>query len=199
MEKIEYYICLFLFALRKKESVLRNTLFRYVYIYHVTNEYLGNKAVFGTEFVFDKELGLANVSELTRALQEVNRKGYITINGQELVINRELVLAVNGMLERADKVKEDLNNITYFVDIVSLYNEDVVLAIFFNEPNVDAAISRGKEEISLHNNRLKALLEEFEKVANEECNKSLEKYDVFTSWLDYVFEIYLQGKSVDEN
>lgn len=199
MEKIEYYMCLFLFALRKKGSVLKNTLFRYVYIYQVTNEYLGNEAVFGTEFVFDKELGLANVSELTRALQEVNRKGYITINGQELVINRELVLAVNGMLERADKVKEDLNNITYFVDIVSLYNEDVVLAIFFNEPNVDAAISRGKEEISLHNNQLKALLEEFEKVANEECNKSLGKYDVFTSWLDYVFEIYLQGKSVDEN
>lgn len=70
----------------------------------------------------------------------------------------------------------------YFVDIVSSYNEDVILSAFFNDPNVENAIVRGKKEIELSDNKLKQLLEEFEKVANENRLNKLDKYDVFTSW-----------------
>lgn len=52
--------------------------------------------------------------------------------------------------------------------------------------------------IELSDNKLKQLLEEFEKVANENRLNKLDKYDVFTSWLDYVFEEYLQEKESNE-
>ena len=35
LEKLEYYICLFLYGLKEKEQVSKNTLFRYVYIFDV--------------------------------------------------------------------------------------------------------------------------------------------------------------------
>ena len=74
----------------------------------------------------------------------------------------------------------------------------VILSAFFNDPNVENAIVRGKKEIELSDNKLKQLLEEFEKVANENRLNKLDKYDVFTSWLDYVFEEYLQEKESNE-
>ena len=40
-KKLEYYMCLFLYALKDKE-IYRNTLFRYVYIYDVVSDYLGD-------------------------------------------------------------------------------------------------------------------------------------------------------------
>lgn len=40
LEKLEYYICLFLYGLKEKEQVSKNTLFRYVYIFDVVNDYL---------------------------------------------------------------------------------------------------------------------------------------------------------------
>ena len=67
--------------------------------------------------------------------------------------------------------------------------------MFFSEPNVEDAISRGKKSINLSNNKLKELLLEFENIAINNFNNKLDKYDVFTSWLDYVFENYLKGKS----
>ena len=52
--------------------------------------------------------------------------------------------------------------------------------------------------MNLKNNKLYELLTEFEKIANEECGKNLDRYDVFTTWLDYVFEKYVEGKVKNE-
>ena len=53
--------------------------------------------------------------------------------------------------------------------------------------------------IICHNNTFtknqENLLEEFEQQANVGRENKLDKYDVFSSWLDFVFEEYLQEKS----
>ena len=82
----------------------------------------------------------------------------------------------------------------YFTEIISSYSEDVILAVFFSEPNVENALIRGKKEINLSDNKLKKLLLEFENIAKTKFNNNLDKYDVFTSWLDYVFGEYLKEK-----
>lgn len=197
IEKLEYYICLFLYALKEKEYVSKNTLFRYVYIFDVVNDYLGNFEKINDEIILDKDMGLGNVVELTEALNEINRRNYITINGAVVSVERELVLYIDSIFQ-SEKVQNDLNKIMYFVGIVSSYNEDVILSAFFNDPNVENAITRGKKDIELYDNKLKKLLEEFEKIANENKDGKLDKYDVFSSWLDYVFEEYLQEKNSNE-
>jgi len=191
-KKLGYYICLFLYSLKNKK-VSKNTLFRYVYIFDVVNDYLGNFEKINEEIVIDQDMGLGNVVELTDALNEINRRNYITIEEPMIIIEKELIEYVEG-LKTSEKAQSDLNRVMYFVGIVSSYNEDVILSVFFSDPNVENSITRGKKEIELSNNRLKALLEEFEKIANEKREIKLDKYDVFSSWLDYVFEEYLQEK-----
>ena len=197
LEKLEYYICLFLYGLKEKEQVSKNTLFRYVYIFDVVNDYLGNFEKINDEIILDKDMGLGNVVKLTEALNEISRRNYVTVIGPNVKIENELRLYIDSII-KLEKVQTDLNKIMYFVDIVSSYNEDVILSAFFNDPNVENAIVRGKKEIELSDNKLKQLLEEFEKVANENRLNKLDKYDVFTSWLDYVFEEYLQEKESNE-
>lgn len=197
LEKLEYYICLFLYGLKEKEQVSKNTLFRYVYIFDVVNDYLGNFEKINDEIILDKDMGLGNVVQLTEALNEISRRNYVTVIGSNVKIENELRLYIDSII-KLEKVQTDLNKIMYFVDIVSSYNEDVILSAFFNDPNVENAIVRGKKEIELSDNKLKQLLEEFEKVANENRLNKLDKYDVFTSWLDYVFEEYLQEKESNE-
>lgn len=197
LEKLEYYICLFLYGLKEKEQVSKNTLFRYVYIFDVVNDYLGNFEKINDEIILDKDMGLGNVVQLTEALNEISRRNYVTVIGPNVKIENELRLYIDSII-KLEKVQTDLNKIMYFVDIVSSYNEDVILSAFFNDPNVENAIVRGKKEIELSGNKLKQLLEEFEKVANENRLNKLDKYDVFTSWLDYVFEEYLQEKESNE-
>ena len=197
LEKFEYYICLFLYGLKEKEQVSKNTLFRYVYIFDVVNDYLGNFEKINDEIILDKDMGLGNVVQLTEALNEISRRNYVTVIGPNVKIENELRLYIDSII-KLEKVQTDLNKIMYFVDIVSSYNEDVILSAFFNDPNVENAIVRGKKEIELSDNKLKQLLEEFEKVANENRLNKLDKYDVFTSWLDYVFEEYLQEKESNE-
>ena len=197
LEKLEYYICLFLYGLKEKEQVSKNTLFRYVYIFDVVNDYLGNFEKINDEIILDKDMGLGNVVQLTEALNEISRRNYVTVIGPNVKIENELRLYIDSII-KLEKVQTDLNKIMYFVDIVSSYNEDVILSAFFNDPNVENAIVRGKKEIELSDNKLKQLLEEFEKVANENMLNKLDKYDVFTSWLDYVFEEYLQEKESNE-
>lgn len=191
-KKLGYYICLFLYSLKNKK-VSKNTLFRYVYIFDVVNDYLGNYEKINDEIVIDQDMGLGNVVALTDALNEINRRNYITIEGPMIIIEKELVEYVEG-IKNTEKVQGDLNRVMYFIGIVSSYNEDVILSVFFSDPNVENTITRGKKEIELSNNRLKALLEEFERIANEKREIKLDKYDVFSSWLDYVFEEYLQEK-----
>lgn len=197
LEKLEYYICLFLYGLKEKEQVSKNTLFRYVYIFDVVNDYLGNFEKINDEIILDKDMGLGNVVQLTEALNEISRRNYVTVIGPNVKIENELRLYIDSII-KLEKVQTDLNKIMYFVDIVSSYNEDVILSAFFNDPYVENAIVRGKKEIELSDNKLKQLLEEFEKVANENRLNKLDKYDVFTSWLDYVFEEYLQEKESNE-
>lgn len=191
-KKLGYYICLFLYSLKNKK-VSKNTLFRYVYIFDVVNDYLGNYEKINDKIVIDQDMGVGNVVELTDALNEINRRNYITIEGPMIIIEKELIEYVKG-ISSIEKVQGDLNRVMYFVGIVSSYNEDVILSAFFSEPNVENSITRGKKEIELSNNRLKEWLEEFEKIANEKREIKLDKYDVFSSWLDYVFEEYLQEK-----
>ena len=197
LEKLEYYICLFLYGLKEKEQVSKNTLFRYVYIFDVVNDYLGNFEKINDEIILDKDMGLGNVVQLTEALNEISRRNYVTVIGPNVKIENELRLYIDSII-KLEKVQTDLNKIMYFVDIVSSYNEDVILSAFFNDPNVENAIVRGKKEIELSDYKLKQLLEEFEKVAYENRLNKLDKYDVFTSWLDYVFEEYLQEKESNE-
>ena len=192
INKLEYYICLFLYSLKDKKFS-KNTLFRYEYIFDVANDYLGNYEDLSDEIVIDKDMGLGNVVELTEALNEINRRNYITIEGAQIRVEKDLIDYISSM-KKSEKVQNDLNRVMYFVGIVSSYNEDVILAAFFSDPNVENSIKRGKKEIELSNNRLKKLLEDFEKVANEKHDIKLDKYDVFTSWLDYVFEEYIQEK-----
>lgn len=193
INKLGYYICLFLYSLKDKK-VSKNTLFRYVYIFDVVNDYLGNYEDLSDEIVIDKDMGLGNVVELTEALNEINRRNYITIEGAQITVEKDLIDYIS-IMKKSKKVQDDLNRVMYFVGIVSSYNEDVILSAFFSDPNVENSIKRGKKEIELSNNRLKELLEDFEKVANEKHDIKLDKYDVFTSWLDYVFEEYIQEKS----
>lgn len=193
INKLGYYICLFLYSL-KDNKVSKNTLFRYVYIFDVVNDYLGDYENLSDQIVIDKDMGLGNVVELTEALNEINRRNYITIEGAQITVEKDLIDYVSS-IKKSKKVQEDLNRVMYFVDIVASYNEDVILSAFFSDPNVENSIKRGKKEIELSDNRLKKLLEDFEKVANEKHDIKLDKYDVFTSWLDYVFEEYLQEKN----
>ena len=195
IKKLEYYICLFLYALKNK-TVNKHTLFRYVYIYDVVCDYLGNYEKINENFIVDKDLGINNVLELTEALNEINTRDYIDIKASfEIYVKEELINYVDSMYKSSSKMKEDLNRILYFAEIISSYSEDVILAVFFSEPNVEDAISRGKKSINLSNNKLKELLLEFDNSAINNFNNKLDKYDVFTSWLDYVFEKYLEGKS----
>ena len=109
----------------------------------------------------------------------------------------KIYIFVENLLKQ-ERVKNDLNRITYFVGVISNYSEDVVLSIFYNEPNVVEATNRNESIVNLKNNKLYELLTEFEKIANEECGKNLDRYDVFTTWLDYVFEKYVEGKVKNE-
>ena len=195
IKKLEYYICLFLYALKNKK-ISKYTLFRYVYIYDVVCDYLGNSEKINEIFIVDKDLGMNNVLELTEALNEINTRDYIDINASfEIYVKEELINYVDSTYRSSSKMNDDLNRILYFTEIISSYSEDVILAVFFSEPNVEDAISRGKKSINLSSNKLQELLLEFENVAINKFNNKLDKYDVFTSWLDYVFQSYLKGKS----
>lgn len=197
LEKLEYFLCLFLYALKEKQNVSRNTLFRYVYIFDAANDYLGNFEKINDEIILDKDMGVGNVVQLTDALNELSRRNYITIIGSIIRVENDLKLYIESIVN-LEKVQSDLNKIMYFVGIMSSYNEDVILSAFFNEPNVEDAMTRGKKEIELSNNKLKQWLDEFERIANKNKVNKLDKYDVFTSWLDYVFEVYLQEKGSNE-
>lgn len=197
IEKIEYYLCLFLYSLKEKQNISKNTLFRYVYIFDVVNDYLGTNESINAEMIIDKDMGLGNAALLNEALNDINSRDYVTIDGSQIKVEDELVSYVDSILVR-ERVQQHLNSIMYFIDIVSSYNEDVILSAFFKDPNVDDAITRGKKEVKLTNNILKQWLEEFEKEANINKDNKLDKYDVFSSWLDYVFEMYLQEKETNE-
>lgn len=194
MEKEKYLLALFIYALKSKETISINTLFRCVYIYMVAIDYLYGTNDFKQEIVIDSTIGVGEYSELYAALKELNSEGYISSTDVILTVNPILTQFIEELADSSTKARKDLNSIMYFVDILSSYSEDVILSIFFNEPNFKEAMNRNQETVSLKNNKLRTLLEEFEKLSNDNYEKNLDKYDVFTSWLDYIFEKYLYGK-----
>ena len=160
----------------------------------VAIDYLYGTNDFKQEIVIDSTIGVGEYSELYAALKELNSEGYISSTDVILTVNPILTQFIEELADSSTKARKDLNSIMYFVDILSSYSEDVILSIFFNEPNFKEAMNRNQETVSLKNNKLRTLLEEFEKLSNDNYEKNLDKYDVFTSWLDYIFEKYLYGK-----
>ena len=198
MEKMRYLLCLFIYALKRNSKISINTLFRYVHIYSVSCDYLENSQEKEGEVLIDKNIGIGDYSILFEAMQRLNETEMITmIDSANLMGTNKIYVFVENLLTN-ERVKHDLNRIIYFVGVISNYSEDVVLSIFYNEPNVVEVTNRNESVVNLKKNKLYELLMEFEKVANEDCGKNLDKYDVFTTWLDYVFEKYVQGKVKNE-
>lgn len=194
IDKVKYQLSLFLYSLKEKKKISINTLFRYVYIYYVSTEYLTNNNEIMDPIIIDKNLGIGDYSSLNQALQDLNRSKYVNIiDNIYISVTDKLLQHIDNLLYK-ERVKNDLNRIMYFTEILSSYSEDVILSVFFNEPNYVDAVGRNENIITLKNNKLKKLLGDFEKIANEEFNNKLDKYDVFTNWLDFVFENYVQGK-----
>lgn len=198
MEKMRYLLCLFIYALKRNSKISINTLFRYVYIYSVSCDYLDNSQEKEGEVFIDKNIGIGDYSILFEAMQRLNETEMITmIDSANIMGTNKIYIFIENLLTN-ERVKDDLNRIIYFVGVISNYSEDVILSIFYNEPNVVEVTNRNESVVNLKNNKLYELLTEFEKVANEDCGKNLDKYDVFTTWLDYVFEKYVQGKVKNE-
>jgi len=194
MERMRYLLCLFIYALKEKKKISINTLFRYVYIYSVSSDYLLNEKKNNGEVIIDKNIGIGDYAVLLDALQSLNENLMITkVDAANIKALDEIYDFVERLLEQ-ERVKVELNHIIYFVGVVSNYSEDVILSVFYKEPNVEYASNRNECVVKLSNNRLNKLLSDFENVANNECGKNLEKYDVFTALLDYVFEEYVQEK-----
>ena len=194
MAKMQYILSLFIYALKDKAKISVNTLFRYVYLYSVSIDYLTNEDKKDETVIIDKDLGVADYSVLYDAMQRLNETDMITlVDSNNLTGSNKLNVFVESLMSQ-ERVLLDLNRITYFVGMISNYSEDVILSVFYNEPNVAKASNRNEAVVHLKDNRLYELLENFERIANDECGNNLDKYDVFVSWLDYVFEKYVQGK-----
>lgn len=195
IDQLKYYMMLFLYSLRNYEVNI-NTLFRYIYIYDVTSDYLGNNGYINKKIIIDEDIGINNVLDMRNAINELSSSDFIDIRQNDKVYTRdELINHVDELLKVSEKIKNDLNRIMYFSEVISSYSEDVILEVFFSEPNVRDAIDRGKKDINLSNNKLKDLLLEFEMISNKKYNKDLDKYDVFISWINYILESYLKEKS----
>ena len=99
LKKLQYNICIFLYALKEKEKISKNTLFRYVYIFNVSNDYLTGRIDKNDEnLILDKELGLANLVELTEAINALNSMGLITINSSYVMIENKLLDFVKDII-----------------------------------------------------------------------------------------------------
>ena len=194
MDKMRYLLCLFIYALKEKDRISINTLFRYVYIFSVSSDYLLDEEKKDAEVIIDKNIGIGDYALLHEATQRLNETQMLTmLDAANIVGTQKLYSHVESLFDNA-RVKDDLNRIMYFAGVISSYSEDVILSVFYNEPNVASATSRNESTINLKNNKLYELLTLFEEKANNECNKDLDKYDVFTTWLNFVFEKYVQRK-----
>lgn len=197
VEKYRYLITLFVYAMR--EYIPRvNTVFRLIYIYKVSVDYLnGNTHSISDDKIFidQTHIGVGDFNQMNTALGIAISSGYI--NEEQGVLSPGDILE-NFVIERSAEsidIMKDVQRITYFTDVVLSYGEDVVLAVFYKEPNYASAALRNRSEISLANNELLSILIEFEHMANKKSSEELEKYDVFISWLNFVLDEYLKEKS----
>jgi len=175
-----------------------NTVFRLIYIYKVSVDYLnGNTHSISDDKIFidQTHIGVGDFNQMNTALGIAISSGYI--NEEQGVLSPGDILE-NFVIERSAEsidIMKDVQRITYFTDVVLSYGEDVVLAVFYKEPNYASAALRNRSEISLANNELLSILIEFEHMANKKSSEELEKYDVFISWLNFVLDEYLKEKS----
>lgn len=189
---------LFLYSLRHKKNIAKNTLFRYIYIFIVTDSYLNNsdEVLFYDELTIDSDIGIVNASQMETTLVRLKSENYIELQGFKIQVCEKLNNYCNEIQNKSLKVENDIRVISYFVNILSSYSDEIILNVFFNEPNVEDALSRNKISISLSDNKLNELLVKFQKEA-EKYGINLDYYDTFVTWLDFVFEEYLEGKRVD--
>lgn len=197
-KKIFYYMSLFLYSLRHKKNIAKNTLFRYIYIFIVTDSYLNNsdEESFYDELMIDSDIGIVNASQMETTLVRLRSENYVELQGFKIQVCEKLNNYCNEIQKKSLKVESDIRVISYFVSILSSYSDEIILNVFFNEPNVEDALSRNKISISLSDNKLNELLVKFQKEA-EKYGINLDYYDTFVTWLDFVFEEYLEGKRVD--
>lgn len=197
-KKIFYYMSLFLYSLRHKKNIAKNTLFRYIYIFIVTDSYLNNsdEESFYDELTIDSDIGIVNASQMETTLVRLRSENYVELQGFKIQVCEKLNNYCNEIQKKSLKVESDIRVISYFVSILSSYSDEIILNVFFNEPNVEDALSRNKISISLSDNKLNELLVKFQKEA-EKYGINLDYYDTFVTWLDFVFEEYLEGKRVD--
>lgn len=193
IDEYRYLLALFVYIMKNSKPHI-NTVYRLIYIYRVSMAYLSNSNTVNDEIVINQDAGVGDYSLLQKALGQVSADGYVQVINSTLVAGDELGKLINNIRDKSIKAKKDLQRIAYFVDVVSSYGEDVIMAIFFKEPNVADASDRNKKVIKLTNNKLVSWLTEFEKIANTQGFGSLDKYDVFIRWLDFVLDQYLNGK-----
>ena len=197
VNKYKYLLTLFMYSLRDYKPRM-NTLFRLIYIYEVSIDYLsGDKKNNHETIFFDQRYqGVGDYSLLLEAFGQAKASGYIiTSENNTLLPGEALQEFINDLQKKSGDAKNDIYRITYFADVVASYGEDVVLAIFFKEPNYEDAFNRNRLEIDLTNNILLSQLNEYEQIASKNINIELKKYDVFISWLDFVVDEYIKGKS----
>ena len=192
----EYLINLFTYALNSNH-VHKNTLFRFIYIYRVTVDYLFNStSELDNDVYLDYSIGVSDYSSMEKAFGQAIANNYIKLGRDGIEPENKLNAHIAALKEKSDKVRTDLQNIAYLSSIVSTYSEDVILSIFFNEPNVKDAYQRNSSNYSLRVNKLKELLSAFEKKANEQRIGDVDKADVFIRWMDYITENYLKEKEL---
>ncbi|HEM5299187.1 TPA: hypothetical protein U1372_002062, partial [Streptococcus suis] len=160
--------------------------------------YLNNsdEVLFYDELTIDSDIGIVNASQMETTLVRLRSENYIELQGFKIQVCEKLNNYCNKIQNKSLKVESDIRVISYFVNILSSYSDEIILNVFFNEPNVEDALSRNKISISLSDNKLNELLVKFQKEA-EKYGKNLDYYDTFVTWLDFVFEEYLEGKRVD--
>ena len=124
---MRYLLSLFVYALKRNSKISINTLFRYVYIYSASCDYLDNSEEKEKEIIIDKNIGIADYSILFEALQNLNEFEMITMIDAANIIGTDKIYIFVENLVNQERVKNDLNRITYFVGVISNYSEDVIL------------------------------------------------------------------------
>ena len=189
--KIKYYLIVFIYCIKERGKINIDTLFRYFYIYNVSKSYLFNVKDANEEiYNIDNYKGVADYANLHKQLRMISKDNYINLNESIITINEKLIDFIET--KENSRIKSDVNEIMYFCDVLSNYSEEVILNIFFNEPNIVEANKRSAKTIVLNDNKLKQLLIAYEnKVKESNNNIILEKYDVLINWLNYVFNNYV--------
>lgn len=190
--KVKYYLSLFIYSTKDKKPLFIDTLFRYFHIYIVSKAYLDISDE-NDNFIIniDNYRGVTNYNDLNEQLKMLSKDNYITTNETCIIVNQKLLDLITDKAKN-NRMKSDLNQIMYFCDILTNYTDEVILNVFYNDPNVEDANKRNSKTINLNDNKLKKLLNEFELRVKKLNNIDLEKYDVLISWLNFVFKSYVK-------